>query len=64
MSGSLDAAEVLGDSLIPVINRLQDIFSQVRHRSAGAGRRRSRICAGGGQLDADAGAAEDGGDLG
>jgi len=25
-----DGQEVLGDSLIPVINRLQDIFSQVR----------------------------------
>jgi len=24
-----DAADVIGDSLIPVINKLQDIFSQV-----------------------------------
>jgi hypothetical protein len=26
---SMEDQEVLGDSLIPVINRLQDIFSQV-----------------------------------
>jgi hypothetical protein len=28
-------AEVLGDALIPVINKLQDIFSQVRSRPRG-----------------------------
>lgn len=28
--GKEEAAEVIGDSLIPVINKLQDIFSQVR----------------------------------
>lgn len=27
--GKEEAAEVIGDSLIPVINKLQDIFSQV-----------------------------------
>ena len=25
-----EAADVIGDALIPVINKLQDIFSQVR----------------------------------
>jgi hypothetical protein len=28
-----DAADVIGDSLIPVINKLQDIFSQVMRSS-------------------------------